>query len=54
MKSSRVQDKQLAVGVEFVVDFLEVRDVHMGVDLGGGDVHVAEHLLNAAQIGSAG
>lgn len=30
-----------AAGVEAVVDGLEALSVHMGVDLGGGDVRVA-------------
>ena len=32
--------------VEFVVDGFEAFFVDMGVDLGGGDVGMAEHLLN--------
>ena len=28
--------------------------VHVGVDLGGGDVGVSEHLLDAAEVGAAG
>ena len=38
----------LAVWVEFFVDLFEVGDVDVGVDLGGGDVDVAEHFLDAA------
>ena len=32
------------------VDVLQVVLHHMGVDLGGGDVRVAQHLLDGAEV----
>ncbi len=39
--------------MEFFVDSPEVVLIDMGVDLGGGHIGVAEHLLHDAQVGSA-
>ncbi len=44
--SARIADSR--PGVEAVVDRLKAVLVDMGVDLGGGDVGVAEHLLDDA------
>ncbi len=40
------------VSVEFIVDFFEVLVRDVGVDLGGGNVGVAEHGLDGAEIGA--
>ncbi len=39
-------------GVETVVDFFEVGVGDMGVNLGSGDVGMAEHSLDRSQIGA--
>ena len=39
--------------MKLLVDRSEVFAVHVGVDLGGGEVGVAEHLLHRAQVGAA-
>lgn len=44
--------KSLGFGMEFVVDFFEMLVGDVGVDLGGGDVGVAEHSLDGAEIGA--
>ena len=44
------ENAELRPGVEFVVDGFEVALVHVGVDLGGGDIGVAEHFLDDAQV----
>ncbi len=36
----------------FVVDFFKVRVGDMSVDLGGGNVSVAEHSLDGAEVGA--
>ena len=46
--------RPLGSGVEFFVDFFQAGDVHVGVDLGGSNVHVAKHFLDTPQVGSAG
>jgi hypothetical protein len=40
--------------VEFFVDASETVAVHMGVNLCGADVGVAEHFLEAAEVHAAG
>ena len=40
------------VGVKFLVDFFEVLVGNVGVNLGGGDVGVAEHGLHGADVGA--
>ena len=44
----------LRAGMVLFVDFFQAGDVDVGVDLGSSNVHVAEHFLDASQIGSAG
>ena len=39
-------------GVEFLVYFFEVLVGNVGVNLGGGDVGVAEHGLHGADVGA--
>lgn len=39
-------------GVEFLVNFFEVGVGDVGIDLGSGDVGVAEHGLDGAEIGA--
>ena len=41
-------------GMVLLVYLLQPRRVHMGVDLGGGDVGVAEQLLDLPEVGAAG
>lgn len=43
---------RLGAGVEFFVDGAEAVLVDVGVDLGGGDVGVAEHFLDNAEVGA--
>ena len=38
--------------MEFFVDFFKVSIRNVGVDLGGGDVAVAEHGLDASKVGA--
>ena len=40
--------------VEALMGRFEAGGVHLGVDLGGGDVRVAEHHLHGPQVGAAG
>ena len=40
-------------GVGRSMDGLQVSDRDLGVDLGGGDVGVAEHLLDVSDVGAA-
>src|SRR4051812_18539812 len=40
----------LGSGVGLLVDFFEVFGTDVGVNLGGGNIPVAEHFLDAAQI----
>lgn len=42
----------LGFGVEFFVDVAEVGVGDVGVDLGGGDVGVAEEALDGADVGA--
>ena len=35
-----------------VIDVLQLLLNDMGVDLGGGDIRVAQHLLDGAQVGA--
>jgi hypothetical protein len=41
-------------GVELLVDFSQSLLVDVGIDLRGGNVDVAEHFLDASQVGAAG
>jgi len=38
----------LGAGVVLLVDFLQALAGHVGVNLGGADVHMAKHHLNGA------
>ena len=38
--------------VELLVNALEAGCLDMGVDLGGGDIGVAEHFLDGAEVGA--
>ena len=40
-------------GMEFLVNFTQLFVGYVGIYLGGTDVFVPEHLLHAAQIGTA-
>ena len=42
----------LSSGMKGPMDLSEVLSVHVGVDLGGGDVGVAQKLLNGSQVGA--
>ena len=53
-KRRLVDQKHSSMRVEFFVDFFQAGDVDVGVDLGGGNIGVAEHLLDTPQVGSAG
>ena len=44
--------ENLLSGMKFLMDGFEAFVVHVGIDLGGGDVGVAEQFLNYAQIGT--
>ncbi len=48
----QVQDFLLGAGVEFFVDEPKAVAVDVGINLGGGDIDVAEHLLDASQVGA--
>ena len=39
--------------MEGFVDLLEPFFVHMGIDLGGGDVGMTKHFLDDAEVGAA-
>jgi hypothetical protein len=39
--------------MELLVDAFEPTHIHVGVDLRGGDVGVAEQLLHHAEVGAA-
>lgn len=43
-----------SLGVELFVDGAQVFMVDVGVDLGGADIGVAEHFLDAAQVSTSG
>ena len=47
-------DAGLSVRMKLFMHLFEAGDVDVGVDLGSGDVHVAEHFLDGPEVGSAG
>ena len=42
---------KLSTWVELTVHFLQASFIHVGVDLRGADIRVAEHFLNDSQVG---
>ena len=48
-----MRDTKLSSWMEFFVHVSQSLVVDMGVNLRGSNVDVAEHLLNAAQVGTA-
>lgn len=44
----------LAAGMKFLVDRLETVAIDMGIDLGGGNIGMAQHHLHGPEIGIMG
>ena len=51
MERTRTLEPTLSPWVELAMDFPEVFPVNVGVDLGGREVGMAEHLLDRSEIG---
>jgi hypothetical protein len=46
-------DSSLSPGVIFLVGFQQLPLSHVGINLGGGDIRVAQHHLDGAKVGTA-
>ena len=49
---TRISLFRFGAWMSFVVDLGKVLEVERGVDLGGGDAGMAEHLLDATKVGA--
>ena len=51
---SATRETKLCPGMKSLVGLAEAFDTYVGVNLGGGNVGVAEHFLDGAEVGATG